>query len=65
MGGWVVCMSLACHFMYRGESDVPVGWYLTISLARFLLLLLFQPISNPLSPSIHIQILQTDLYTFP
>ena len=64
MGGWVVGMhvpSLSFHLLKRRLCPC---WYFTIPLALFLLLLLFQPMFNPLSPIIYIQILQTDLYTF-
>ena len=36
-----------------------------INAAQNALALLHEPLFNPLSPNIHIQILQTDLYTFP
>ena len=36
-----------------------------INAAQNALALLHEPLFNPLSPNIHMQILQTDLYTFP
>ena len=50
--------NLAKHFMLRFKISSTVAFIFSLVIQENLEF-------NPLSPNIHIQILQTDLYTFP
>ena len=49
----------------RSDDQTGKNVIMFINAAQNATALLHEPLFNPLSPNIHIQILQTDLYTFP